>query len=138
MKVAEERAPFAVPFSHAEQVGVECIGGFSCGTRAIDRVRCAIEDRPMLADEVFPRRFVSVCARCGESEVLKLESGGVAFGGCGRCAARKRMRDAGIENGTEAIGRDAPSPGVRVLVEPLDNGRVEHRLVLCPLGHRRV
>ena len=87
----------------------------------------------MLVDEMFPGNFVSVRACGGKSQVLELKPGRVAFGGYGRCAARKRMRDAGIEDGAKAIERHCPSAGVRFLMEPLDNGRVEHRLVLCPL-----
>ena len=73
MEVSKQRTALSVAFTHAEQVRVERVGGFSCGTCAIDRVRCAVENGSMLADEVFPRRFVSIRARRGERQVLELK-----------------------------------------------------------------
>ena len=134
VEVAEERSPLAVPLGHSKKVSIQSVGRFAGGTGLVDGVRRSIKDRPMLADELFPGGFISIGARDGEGDVAEVESRGVTFSGPCRRAVRKGVRDAGLQRRGESIVRHAPSAGVRFLVEPLDDRRIEHRLVLCPRG----
>ncbi len=133
VEVAEERAPLALSLGHSKEVRVQGVRRFAGGAGLVDGVRRSIEDRPVLADEMFPCRLVSVRARGGKGEVGKVQRSGVAFGNNRGCAIGKGVSDARLQRRGEAIGSHTPSAGVGVPVEPLNNGRVEHRVVLCPL-----
>src|SRR5678816_948320 len=51
VEVAEERT--------LEELAVDAVREIARSTRWIDRVGGTIEDRPMLADEMFPGRFIT-------------------------------------------------------------------------------
>ena len=62
VEVPEQRPALALALTQPEQLGIQRVCRFARGSRPIDRVGGAIQNRPMLADEVLPGRFVAVGA----------------------------------------------------------------------------
>lgn len=74
MVIPEQRLPFTVPLANAKQLAVNGIGDLTRTSRPVESVRCAIEGRPMLLDEVIPRTLVTGCAGAGQRQIFEVKS----------------------------------------------------------------
>ena len=73
MEVVEERPAHAVPFVQTVQLGVDRIGYLLRVIAAGAAAGNPEQDRSVLADEMVPRRFASLCARAGKRQVVEVE-----------------------------------------------------------------
>jgi hypothetical protein len=73
MEVPKQRAPLALAFGEPIQLTVQAVCDVACGATGRERIRRAIQDRPVLANEVLPRPFVSSRAGAREGEVFEMQ-----------------------------------------------------------------
>ena len=106
VKIAEQRA--------FEQLSVNTVGQLTRAPGGVERIRRAIQDGTMFADEVLPRGVIAGGAAARERQVLEMERAkvGASLG-------------ASLERLSKALERHAPSLGMSPAMEPLDELRVD-------------
>ena len=73
MEVTKQRSTSTAPLIEPVQVGVQRVGQLACSAARIDGIRCAVQDGPLLANEVVPRLLVPQAAGRGKCEVIEPE-----------------------------------------------------------------
>ncbi len=119
MEIPEQRArPVVLSIAQAEQLGVQGIGELPRVAAGIDGLGGTIEQRPIVLDEMVPRRLVSASARgrqrqVGEVQRVEIPGRLARVGGpSGECVG-----DAAVESGAEVAARQSPPGRLRLLVE---------------------
>jgi len=72
VKVLEERSALAAALGEAEEFAIQRVRQFPRTTGGIDGIRCSIQHRTMLTDEVLPGAFVPIRARAGERQIFQM------------------------------------------------------------------
>ncbi len=131
VKIAKQRLPALAAIVETVELRIQRIGELARTTPPGERVGRAVEPRPLLPDEVFPRRLVSRGAGTCEREVFHVQRRQVAIQlSPGRCLGANRSIDARLERLGKKAGRHMPAAGVRLAVKPFDL-----RLIQPPRSH---
>ena len=73
MEIAKQRLSLASPVPKSEEIRVQRVRKVASAAAWIERVGGAIEKRPLLEDEVFPRALVAGRAGAGKREIFKVK-----------------------------------------------------------------
>src|SRR6476659_8952005 len=79
VEVAEERLAFAASLAQPEELAVQRLGEVARAATGIERIGRAVQQRPMLQNEVVPRALVAISARARQREVFQMQAGEVLF-----------------------------------------------------------
>ena len=79
MVIAEQRLPLAFTVRKPEEIRVQRIRQIARAAAGIERVGGAIEERPLLEDEVLPGILVAGRAGAGKREIFEMKRAEVAL-----------------------------------------------------------
>ena len=121
----EQRWPRVARWAQTKQLTVERIGQVARAAARFERVRAAIQDGPVLPDELLPRGFITVRARAGDPEVLQVQGGEISLDVARRVSRPgKTSGRTGAERLREPRRRNPPARRVGPAEQTLDQRTV--------------
>jgi hypothetical protein len=126
VEVAEMRSALAVTHVEPEQLAVERVREIARPASGIDGIRRSVQNRPMLANEMLPRRLRSLRARARERQVFDVERLEIPLELTRvRRLGGERLLCTRLQRRGEDVHRQRPSVGTRFPVKPLDDRAIE-------------